>query len=440
MKKILWITAAILSPLPALYLYFRGSLYGLAEPYSLAMIFGIAAFVYFAEVLVLSARIIFFDRIFGHDRVMIFHGCLAFTALVLVIIHRQLKKAAFGDLTFLQARIGQAAFFIFLAGILLAGTIMAPGILHRIGFMNKLRNFITRKTPLDYNILKGFHNFLTAAFAVLLVHVLLATSTRETLPRMLFAIIWGGTALMIWVFHKLVRPVILRTHRYSVRDIVRLNGSVTEVRLAGPRLRRQKAGQFVFVRFPGSAAGREEHPFTLSSPPDADHLALTVKNLGNYTSRIPLLKKEDCALVDGPYGIFDLNHAGNRPLVFIAGGIGITPFYAMLGSIPPDDTRAITLFWAVRRKEDLVYDREIRTLTGTLKELRYIPVLSDDNPAPDAEKGYITADLLRKHCSNISEAAVYFCGPAAMRRQVFAGLRRLGVKRKTIHSELFTLG
>lgn len=353
-----------------------------------------------------------------------------------------LKALVFDDLSFLQPVLGQIALLIFLSIIGLTLLFMVPGLIHRFQPVDALRVFVNRRLGLDYSVLKIVHNLLAGAFAVLLIHVFLASSTGETLFRILFMALWGGVALSLWVYHKLIRPLFLHARSLRVSSVMQHSDTVTEIRMVSPSgaLPRYRAGQFAFFRFPASAVGGEEHPFTLSSSPHESFISITAKDLGNYTGKLRLLKEGDSAHLDGPYGLFTLDPEEKGPLLFIAGGIGITPFYSIIKTIAGDDDRTIFLFWAVRKRKDLIYDADFRALASRIKNFHYIPVLSDEEPRDSEEKGFITSDLLRKYCTSLASCRVYFCGPQVMRRLLFRELGKEGVPEKKIRYEQFSLG
>lgn len=442
----------VASPVLPLYLYFRGNFYNVLEPFSLAMIFGITAYIYFLNVLIISTRKKFLDRYFGHDRVMQFHGYMASAALVFAIIHRQLKISVFPVVN-LQTRLGNFAFLIFLTLIAVTVIIMVPGLVHRFAPMNKLRNFITRRLGLDYNILKSLHNFLVLAVLLLSFHVFLASSTQESWGRIILMGVWGLTALVLWVEHKIIRPIKLRKQDSRVERVNILDGDIRELYIRPPGNFTFRAGQFVFLRFPGSKAGSEEHPYTISSAPGDSRLRISAKNLGNFSDSLRLLQENDKALLDGPYGRFYPSGNGDDELILIAGGIGITPLLSILrdmGESKEIRAQRIILFWAVQSPEDLCYQDEIHEAGEKLHNLasgifQFVPVVQNrSSEIHGAENGFLTQEIIRKHCEarglNIPNSRVFFCGPPAMRRILFPQLHDMGIKRRHIHFEMFSLG
>ena len=94
---------------------------------------------------------------------------------------------------------------------------------------------------------------------------------------------------------------------------------------------KRNPGQFAFFRFKSKAVGFEEHPFTISSETQTIFMSITVKKSGDYTAQLSNIIVGDSLYFDGPYGVFSPIDNGSN-YVFIAGGIGITPFISILKS------------------------------------------------------------------------------------------------------------
>ena len=79
---------------------------------------------------------------------------------------------------------------------------------------------------------------------------------------------------------------------------------------------------------------KEPHPFSISSSPEAAHLRLSIKRLGDWTQDVAQIKPGKSARVWGPYGHFTRLALAQplMPLVMIGGGIGITPFLSLVAS------------------------------------------------------------------------------------------------------------
>jgi predicted ferric reductase len=454
MKKAALPIIALLTPVPAWFLYFGSDFSHILEPFSLSMFIGLAAYSYFLVTLFISSRIRIFDRIYGHDRVMKFHSYLAITSVVLAIAHRQVKIMVF-PFTTLQVIFGVVALLMVVAISGITILVMVPNIIHRIRVMDRFRRFANGSLKLDYSILKIVHNFLVLAVLSASIHVFLASSTQETWTRMIYIAGLAVIALGSWVRHKIIRPIQNRRKGFTIGEIIRHSADVTEVRVAPPArgngserasggIMKYRAGQFGFFSFPGSPLGNEEHPFTFSSSPSDGQLGFTAKNLGDFSSRLGELSVGDPVAMDGPYGVFTPVPREGKKLVFIAGGIGITPFISILRDIAAGNADAdIMLLWAVRTPGDAVYHELLTGLEEKIRGFVYIPLYSDEMPeelSGQMRKGFVDESAIRETVgSDISRASVYFCGPPAMRLALFPALKRLGVKRANIHFEQFSL-
>ncbi|MDA2960234.1 MAG: hypothetical protein O3A28_09455 [Actinomycetota bacterium] len=155
--------------------------------------------------------------------------------------------------------------------------------------------------------------------------------------------------LIAWFGRVVVRDAI-SGHRYRVSDVQR-HGSNTTVDLV-PRGRGLDAapGQFAFVRF--NAPGlREPHPFTIASCPGNDVVRFHIRDLGDWTSRLGReLTVGTTARLEGPYGrLGPVPSPGTRAL-WVAGGVGITPFLSALDAA--DAATPPVLLYTFRSAED----------------------------------------------------------------------------------------
>ena len=203
-----------------------------------------------------------------------------------------------------------------------------------------------------------------------------------------------------------------------------------EVRLAPERVPIcHRAGQFAFVRF-DSGPTHERHPFTISAAPSHDRsLRFSIKSSGDYTDSLHAraLPEGSSASVEGPYGCFDFT-GGRRRQLWVAGGIGITPFLAFLPTI--DKGREVTLVWSVHTAGDAGYHDEIEYAIVNRPHVSAIVW-------PTAEKGHLHLPDLG--IANPEELSVYLCGPVVMRRGLIEQLHGMGVRDRDIHFEDFTL-
>lgn len=191
-----------------------------------------------------------------------------------------------------------------------------------------------------------------------------------------------------------------------------------------------KPGQFAFVEIQGKEWS-EPHPFTISSAPGEDRLRFTVKVLGDWTRKLrEELVPGGEVLVRGPYGRFDAAGAGGKQ-IWLAGGIGLTPFLSMMRAMEPGDPRQIHLVYAAREEQDAIFLDELKERAATLGNVTLVPLFSD-------EGNFARVDMMKQKLPDPLDSYSYFmCGPSPMVNGLMADLRKEGVSRGQIHTEAF---
>ena len=286
-----------------------------------------------------------------------------------------------------------------------------------------------RLVPLRYQDWKLLHRFNGVLVAAGVTHSLLGHALMLSLPLMR---VWiygmAGLGLLAYVYRETLEPSRLQRHRYTVGEPRHVAVDILEIPLvAAEQPIAYRAGQFAFVRFEGGPS-REQHPFTISAHPFDGHLRFSVKGSGDYTRLLQSrLSAGSAARVEGPYGRFELTRGGARQL-WLAGGIGITPFLAMLPEIPDD--REIHLVWTVRDASEAVYRVEIERAIAERPSAAFtLHVTGTDGHLKLADLGI----------EKPGELSAFVCGPKRMRDAFVGQLRGLGVARRGIFYEEFSL-
>ena len=143
--------------------------------------------------------------------------------------------------------------------------------------------------------------------------------------------------------------------------------------------------------------------------------------------------------VTGPFGVFTLRDNPTAELVFVGGGAGMAPILALLRSMAERGIdRKATYYYGARRRRDLCFDEELRSLAERLPKFRYVPALSEpDGEEWDGETGLIT-DVLRRAGHDLAGADAYVCGPPPMVEAALELLPTLGVAEKRVFYDKFT--
>jgi 3-phenylpropionate/trans-cinnamate dioxygenase ferredoxin reductase subunit len=287
---------------------------------------------------------------------------------------------------------------------------------------------------------------LLASLAVLfgILHVVteghyLAMPLKRTLWE-LYTALWLG--LIVWV--RLVKPWLELRRPFVVESVRPERGNAWTLAVApvGHAGFRFSPGQFGWVTLFDSPFTDREHPFSFSGSAEAGpRLEFTIKELGDFTRRVREAKKGDKVHVDGPFGAISADrHPRATGFVFIAGGIGITPFMSHLRTLADrGDRRPLLLIYANNEWGGVTFREEIAELVPRLN-LKVVHVLARPPAGWDGESGFVSKELLERHLPPSGAGREYFiCGPPVMMEAVERTLHGLGVSAGDFHSERFNL-
>jgi predicted ferric reductase len=203
-------------------------------------------------------------------------------------------------------------------------------------------------------------------------------------------------------------------------------------------------GQFAWINTGKTPFHRDQHPISISScayDEPGGEVAFTIKNLGDWSgTRVPALNPGTRIWLDGPYGVFSADREQGPGYVFIAGGVGITPFYSTcLTFAERGDKRPVVLFYGGATADSLTLKDQLDALQEKM-DLVVVYVLAKPDPGWRGETGYVTAELLKKYLPKQFRRMQYFvCGPPPMMDAMEKMLPDLGIAENLIHSERFEM-
>jgi ferredoxin-NADP reductase len=194
-----------------------------------------------------------------------------------------------------------------------------------------------------------------------------------------------------------------------------------------------KAGQAVVLELlePPPGEGQKRRTFSLVSAPYESTLAIATRMRDSAFKRA-LKALPDGAAVKllGPIGQFTLGDVA-RPAVFIAGGIGITPFMSMLRqSCHEGSGQRLLLAYSNRRREQAAFLAELEALERSYPSFRMLAVMSDVD-------GVIGEETLKRLAGDAVSPVYYLAGPPGMVASMSAILERSGVPDADVRSEEF---
>ncbi len=279
--------------------------------------------------------------------------------------------------------------------------------------------------------------FITVFFVI--VHIRFVSESFKTgLPEIAVYVL---TSLFLLLGFRRLALFLFPSWNYQVESNKRLNPGIHHITLAKTTRRTFDffPGQFAFLRLDHPLTGTEAHPFSLSSSPNTTgKITFSIGTNGDWTGKIGSIPAGTKAFVDGPYGQFTHLHFHNAPaLIFIAGGIGITPMLSMLKYIAQtSEQRPIHLIWSCRDQEDVVFQDMLANIASTIPNI----TISYHLTGGPTGKGHLTKNHLNDLLGNYSRnSTIFLCGPPLMTTNVRGHLKAAGFFEKNIHYEFFTL-
>jgi predicted ferric reductase len=221
--------------------------------------------------------------------------------------------------------------------------------------------------------------------------------------------------------------------REAVGEILAVERASPDITTVRCRLDRgwhgNRPGQFAFVTFDDKEGA---HPFTIASADQGNRqVSFQIKALGDYTSRLAWrLKIGQIVRVEGPYGRFDVARCDRRARqIWIAGGIGVTPFLAWLESLQaaPDKAPVADLHYCVRDQATDALLPRLEILCASL------PTISLHIHGA-SQGGVLNAASL----GEVSNAEIWFCGPSGLADALRRGLQAMR-GRPRFHQEAFEM-
>ncbi len=372
---------------------------------------GLAALILMAWGQIMSTRLRGIETVFGGlDRVYVLHKWAGIIAMVAVLLHDTIDADMRGlgpepALNDLAETMGELSLY----GMLILVVVSVA-------------------TFILYHLWKWTHKAMGALFAAGSFHFFFIMKPfAMTDPAGLYTAVFcvAGLAAYVWMlFPETIRP----SYGYKIADIQRTGDAVAiDMVPVGKHLPAQP-GQFGVLRFT-DAGMAEPHPFSFSKIGDDGSLRCTIKALGDFTSRLSHVVEIDQELrIQCPFGRF--RYTGKKDEVWVAGGIGITPFLAWAHAMQPGAAQ-VDLFYCVKSRTTAPHLEELEALARS-KESFTLHVFASD------EKQRLSADVIAERIgSDLSTRRVAFCGPVSLRELLRKGLSRFGVTARDFHYEEF---
>jgi len=208
---------------------------------------------------------------------------------------------------------------------------------------------------------------------------------------------------------------------------------------------RFKPGQSMNVSLidpPETDAKGNARTFSIVSAPHESELVIATRMRDTAFKRVlKAVPAGGRVALRGPAGMFTLDPADSRPAVFLAGGIGVTPFVSMLreaASAPL--TRDLWLFYSNRRPEDAAFLDELMALPKRASRLHFVGTMveMDKSSRPwTGETGFLDRAMLERHLKSLAGKVYYIAGPPGLVEAMQKMLTQAGVAEDAIHTDEF---
>ncbi|MCW2525321.1 MAG: ferric reductase [Pseudonocardiales bacterium] len=389
-----------------------------------AHLFGMGAGYGVAVLIVLMARTPALERGVGADRLARWHSRGGRLVVSCIVVH-----AVAAVTTWATARgenLGLAFWQVLRMPWLISATVATVLFLVVAGVSIR-----AARRRVRFETWHSVHLLVYLAVALGFVHQLAGPDLAgHRVVQVLWALLYTQAFALVLI-HRIATPLRNATHhRMRVTAVVPEGHGVVSLVIEGRDLDRLRAesGQFFRWRFLTPDSWWTAHPFSLSAPPTATHMRLTVKSLGDGSGFLQRVEPGTWVMAEGPYGAMTAQRRTLPDVLLVAGGVGITPMRALFETMPLAPGQDLLLLYRVRSRQDAIFRAELDGLS--LRPGARVVYLDD-------AAGRFTPELFRYFVPNLAERDTYLCGPPPMAQAVRQSLRAAGLPDSQLHEERF---
>jgi predicted ferric reductase len=223
----------------------------------------------------------------------------------------------------------------------------------------------------------------------------------------------------------------MKKQKVTLKSIKRLNHDVLQIKTTKPKNCNYKPGQAVRISIDKIGWKQEDRPFTFTSLPSDEDLEFIIKVYPSHngmTKQLFDLTITDEVFLENIYGTIDYQGKGT----FIAGGVGLTPFVAILKDLKvKNEVDGHNLLFANKTEKDIFLQDWLKETLGK----NYQNILSKEKK-DEFDYGQIDKEYLKENITDYSQN-FYVCGPPEMSDSVIEDLLELGAKKENIVAENF---
>lgn len=181
--------------------------------------------------------------------------------------------------------------------------------------------------------------------------------------------------------------------------------------------------------------------FTISSSPtDRSFLTITTKIIkSSYKLSLNNLKSGDKVSAFGPIGYFDFNVKNKRAKIFLAGGMGITPYHSILEFIEAKKINTkLILMASFSSRDEVIFQKELKAIEKNSVNIKIVYALTNKkNSNAQFESGRINQSMIKKFAHDYKDADFFIVGPEAFEKAMLTMIKNMGVREENIFTENF---
>lgn len=387
---------------------------------TLGKLCAIAGFSLFGWNIFLSTRLKIFEQLYGGlPNLYRWHHITGSWAFMLLLIHPTLITLRYSTISLAQGYqfLKPSLNLPQLAGEATLG-VMYVAVLISIYISIKHEWFVKLQIIIGLVFFLGaYHGFYIAG-----------SDISQSTPLVIFGTIWVLLALSVIGYRSIFHKSFRKRWEYRIES-TKKEADLIKLNLSSDRgFENYIPGQFAFIKIVNNNLPKQYHPFSITSIPSEKRLQFGIKQLGDYTNALNSVQTGDTVSVEGPYGEFGRDIEKYTHQVWIAGGIGITPYVSMAKAL---NNQTVDLYYSFRSEAQAYFVDELRAIEKAKANFRLHLINSEKQPQ-------FSASGITTQTKN-SNAAIWICGPSPMMKTIRKDFVRAGIDNNLITTEEFAL-
>lgn len=198
------------------------------------------------------------------------------------------------------------------------------------------------------------------------------------------------------------------------------------------------AGQYLTIKLPGYVPV-EGKAYSISSAPDVPYVRITIKKIGQFSAALLALQPGAHVVTSAPYGFFYPEQHDTSELIFVVGGIGITPCLSIITHlVQSGSTRRIVVHYSNQTEAEIAFHTELTQLANKYSSLKVHHYITREVPSMTAARaGRMTAEQILSDSTDPALAEYFICGSIDFTRTLWKQLYAAGLAQHQLYTEGF---